>query len=229
LNGGLRRLNKRIFIYGTGSMARTLHQHLYYSRDIDAFITDDDIRDTPRSLRGVPIIDKKILFETYTDKHEIIMAFGYHNMNLNRMERFNQMQDEGVEFGSYIDRSARLNTPMIMTGVVIYEGTVLHVGCVIGLNVFISSNVSIGHDCVIGDHVWINSGVALGGGVVIGDRCVLGMNATIAQGVELGEATFVGANTLVTKSTQPGAVIISREGEKINMDSLKFVKLVRQP
>lgn len=220
-----------MIIFGNGSMARVLYD--YVKRPNITFCADDEFVKED-SFHGHPLVKFSTLLnncnEILRGPCEVFLAIGYHHMNAARKERLAQLIRCGCRMQSYIDPSVKLRGS-VLTGeaIIIYDNTVIHAGSRIEDNVFISSNVSIGHDCVIGAHSWINSGVALGGGVALGERCVLGMNCTIAQGVKLGEATFVGANTLVTQDTKPGTAIVSEHGVGMKMDSAKFLQLTRQP
>lgn len=221
-----------IIIFGCGSMARVLYSFLKQANiRVAAFVADDEFVHDKEFL-GLPLIKctNLHLFVSPT-AFDFMMAIGFHEMNAIRKERFDWLCGLGFRFAEFGHESVvKHDDVLVSSGMVIYDNVAIHAGSKIGLNVFISSNVSVGHDCDIDDHAWINSGVSLGGGVKVGARCVLSMNACVAQGVTLGEGTYVGAGTLVTKDTKPNSVIVSKNSfELIDTDSKRFLKLARQP
>lgn len=67
-------------------------------------------------------------------------------------------------------------------------GIVIHKDCVIGDDVWIMQNVTLGakggHAPVIGNNVLIGAGAVILGGVIIGDRAIIGANAFVNRNVE---------------------------------------------
>lgn len=219
---------KPLVIFGTGSMARVLYSFLRKEKTVSAFVADDEFvhGDT---FMGLPLIPYS-QFRMRAEPCRVALAIGYHGMNAVRAMRFETFQQLGHTMRGYVHKELMHHNDVILEkSCIVYDNVSIHVGSVVRQNAFISSCVSIGHDCEIGEHAWINSGVSLAGGVKVGARCVLGINASVAQGVTLGAGTFIGANTLVTTSTEPNSVIVSNCGEPINMDSIRFIKLTRNP
>jgi len=221
---------KPIIIYGTGSMARVLYSFMRKERRVVAFAADDEfVMDT--RFMGLPLFKFSELMTRDSEvPYGIALAFGYHEMNKVRKARYEELKARGFCMKGYVHKSLIHHNDVILDKpCVIYDNVAIHAGSRIGQNAFVSSNVSIGHDCEVGAHAWINSGVSLAGGVNVGARCVLGINSCVAQGVTLGEETFVGAGTVVTEDTAQNAVVVRRHSELIEMDSERFIKLMKQP
>jgi UDP-3-O-[3-hydroxymyristoyl] glucosamine N-acyltransferase LpxD len=70
----------------------------------------------------------------------------------------------------------------------------------IGENVIIGNQCSIGHVASIGDNVWMSVGCLIGGHAVIGDFVTIGMGVAIRDNIEIGERTQVGMGSIVTRS-----------------------------
>lgn len=219
---------KPLVIFGTGSMARVLYSFLRKEKKVTAFV-DFDVHVHGDTFMGLPLIPYS-QFKARADSCRVALAIGYHKMNADRANLFNELQIAGHALKGYVHKGLiHHNDVVLEKSCVIYDGVAIHAGSVVRQNAFISSNVGIGHDCEIGEHAWINSGVSLAGGVRVGARSVLGVNSCVAQGVTLGAGTFVGANTLVTHDTEDGAVVVAEAGKVITMDSKRFTTLTGQP
>lgn len=103
--------------------------------------------------------------------------------------------------------------------------------CEIPLQTKIGSNVKFGHrgigvvihkDCVIGDNVWIMQNVTIGGKngfvPIIGDNVFIGAGAVILGNVTIGNGARIGANAVVTKNVDCGDTVIGVPAKKIKHD-----------
>jgi acetyltransferase-like isoleucine patch superfamily enzyme len=61
-------------------------------------------------------------------------------------------------------------------------------------------HVHVGHDCVIYAGTEIAPGAVIGGGVEIGHGVKIGINACVKPGVKIGSGARIGAGAVVTKS-----------------------------
>lgn len=96
---------------------------------------------------------------------------------------------------------------------------VIH-ACEIPLEVKIGQNVKFGHrgigtvihkDAVIGDNVHIMHNVTIGAkdgfAPIIGNNVLIGAGAVILGNVTVGDGASVGANAVVTKNVESGSVV----------------------
>ncbi len=93
----------------------------------------------------------------------------------------------------------------------------------IGNNNWIMAYVHIAHDCVIGDNVILANNATLGGHVTVGDHAILSGFAGIHQFVEIGAHSFVSFASHVNQSIPP-YVTVSGEKAKakgVNTEGLK--------
>jgi acetyltransferase-like isoleucine patch superfamily enzyme len=69
--------------------------------------------------------------------------------------------------------------------------------------------------------------VVVNGFAEVGAACYLASNCTITGGVKLGPQSFIGANVLVAKDTAERSVYIAEPAAALDIDSLRFLKLLR--
>ncbi|NVK24676.1 MAG: transferase [Gammaproteobacteria bacterium] len=218
-------MKPNLIIYGIGSMAQTYASYLQDFYNIVAFTVESSIKNSDH-YNDLPLIE----FEKLTDKfpperHKLIVAVGYIEMNQIRTRIAWQAKQQGYQLISYFDPSVKKHNKVSLgENSVIFEHSSIHCNSKIGHNVFISSGVHIGHDCEIGDNVWINSGVCLAGGVKISNNTFIGMNATVSHNVTIAENNFIGAATLVNNNTQIDSVIVAPAGELLPMNSQTFLR-----
>jgi len=99
-----------------------------------------------------------------------------------------------------------------------YKG--IHPNVVLGKNVVLSDNVSIGPYCVIGDNVEIGpntilvSQVYIGNNVKIGKDCIIYPNVTIREDVDIGNNVIVHSGTVIGSD---GFGYIQRDGKHIKI------------
>jgi sugar O-acyltransferase (sialic acid O-acetyltransferase NeuD family) len=98
-------------------------------------------------------------------------------------------------------------------GTVICAGNNLTVDIVIGQQVQINLDCTIGHDVVMADYSTLAPGVHVSGYVHLGKRVYLGTGAVIINGTPdeplvIGDDTVVGAGACVTKSIPAGQVVV---------------------
>lgn len=84
-------------------------------------------------------------------------------------------------------------------------------GCIISMDVRISTNVTLGdfvflntgakvlHDGRVGSFVTLSPDAELAGAVTIGNDCEVGLGAKIIQGITIGENSIIGAGAVVVR------------------------------
>lgn len=120
----------------------------------------------------------------------------------------------GFEFASlihpHVERSEWVE---IGAGTVICAGNILTVNIVIGQQVQINLDCTVGHDVIMGDYSTLAPGVHVSGFVHLGKRVYLGTGAVVINGTPdeplvIGDDTVVGAGACVTRSVHAGQVIV---------------------
>ncbi|WP_339709629.1 serine acetyltransferase [Cyclobacterium amurskyense] len=93
-------------------------------------------------------------------------------------------------------------------------GTVIHINCVIGNNVSISQNVTIGRN--IGERKV----------PIIGDDVYIGAGSIIFGEIEIGNNVIIGSNSLVNKSIPDNCTVVGNPMRIIEKDrTLKYYEL----
>jgi acetyltransferase-like isoleucine patch superfamily enzyme len=67
----------------------------------------------------------------------------------------------------------------------------------------------------------------LNGDVAVGEYSYLGSNCNISNGVQIGRQSFIGANALITQNTTERAVHVIEATPAAGLDSLRFVRLLK--
>ena len=96
---------------------------------------------------------------------------------------------------------------------------------IIGDDNFIMSYTNISHDSIIGSNVKIASNVTLGGFVQVQDYSYLGMSACVLQFIVIGKSVMVGAHSTVTTNLKPGVLVIGSPARISRFNEIGLRKL----
>jgi len=177
-----------MIIYGKGATGRMLRDSQPYWKDARLVDDADAIVTSGRFIVGI--------------------GYQHGGMNARRRELYELFKVAGAVFEVAHYLVTESANTWIGEGSAIMPGTVLHTHAEVGVNCFISSGVTIGHDVAVHGHSWVNAGVCIDGGAIIGEQCVIGSNAVIGAGVKLGERTLVFPGAVVNRDTPPGTVVV---------------------
>lgn len=109
------------------------------------------------------------------------------------------------------------------------NGTIIHTGATITVNVhigkgcLINKHVVIGHDVNISDYTVISPNVTVGGDVEIGSNCYIGSGAIIRNGIKIGEDSIIGMGAVVLKDVEPNSVMVGNPAKFIRENKDKKV------
>jgi len=109
------------------------------------------------------------------------------------------------------------------------NGTIIHTGATITVNVhigkgcLINKHVVIGHDVNIGDYTVISPNVTVGGNVEIGSNCYIGSGTTIRNGISIGENSIIGMGAVVLKDVEPNSVMVGNPAKFLRENVTKKV------
>jgi sugar O-acyltransferase (sialic acid O-acetyltransferase NeuD family) len=92
-------------------------------------------------------------------------------------------------------------------GTVLWAGARLTTNVVLGRQVHVNQNVTIGHDTLAEDFATINPSAAVSGSVRLGRRCLIGAGSVVLQGRSVGDDAVVGASACVTRDVEAGTVV----------------------
>lgn len=194
---------KKVLIFGTGSLAKTLFEYLRIDNqsEVTAFCVSSEQK-TVDTFCDLPVLDFETIQEDYpADAFDIILAIGYKKMRA-RAFIFNAIKLKGYSLKNYIHPSVIFHNNSIGEGNIILPGCVLEPGAKIGNNNVIWSMTLLGHDCLIGNHNYISAKCLISGDSKIGDMCFVGNGATMINGLIIEDETCVAAATYLRKGTQ---------------------------
>ncbi|WFE39496.1 NeuD/PglB/VioB family sugar acetyltransferase [Micromonospora sp. WMMD998] len=78
---------------------------------------------------------------------------------------------------------------------------------VLGRQVHLNQNCTVGHDTVLGDHVSVNPLAAVSGYCRLDDGVMVGTTAAVLPGLRVGRDAVVGAGACVTRDVPAGTVV----------------------
>lgn len=216
---------EKIIIYGNGKIAKTVYQFVKKKFDVIAFTVDKKYVEK-NNQEGLPLISFDHVQNIYhVNDYKMLIAVGYVEMNGIREQKYKEGKEKGYSFINYIHPSVEIHDNVqIGENNIILDHATIQPYVTMGNSNFVWSNAVVAHGSTIGDANWITSGVVISGDTTIKSRCFLGVNATIGHNITIADENFIGANTLVAKSTKDKEVFISREGEKIRLDSQRFLQ-----
>jgi sugar O-acyltransferase (sialic acid O-acetyltransferase NeuD family) len=98
-------------------------------------------------------------------------------------------------------------------GTVICAGNILTTNIILGKQVQINLDCTVGHDVIMEDYATLAPGVHISGCVHLGKRVYVGTGAVIINGTQdaplvISDDAIVGAAACVTKSVSPGVTVV---------------------
>jgi sugar O-acyltransferase (sialic acid O-acetyltransferase NeuD family) len=118
---------------------------------------------------------------------------------------------------------------LILGNTQICQDVVFGKGCIVSMDVRISTNVTVGdfvffntgsmvcHDGIIGNYVTLAPDVKLAGAVAIGANSELGMGAKVIQGVNIGADAIVGAGAVVVDDIKGNGTFVGVPAHQIHV------------
>ncbi len=92
-------------------------------------------------------------------------------------------------------------------GLLLFAGTRVTTNVVIGRQVHVNHNSTIGHDCVLGDFVTVNPLAAISGECRVGAGVLIGTTAAVLQGLTVGDESTVGAGACVVRDVPAHTIV----------------------
>lgn len=218
---------RRIVLAGNAVTAEIVYRYLLGDAryEVAAFMVDDAYVDQGSSFPLPTIGLSQLAGNLPPDRHAIVMAMGYSNVNADRRSMFERLKAMGYAIETYIHPQAMIHTTFpIGEGCLVLPGALVEPEVRLGANTVVWGNVTISHHSVVGSHAWIASGAVVSGNARIGDQCFIGVNATIVNAVTVGEQVVVGAGALITKDVRPSTVHLARSAEQIRFNAQDYAK-----
>jgi sugar O-acyltransferase (sialic acid O-acetyltransferase NeuD family) len=202
---------QKIVIIGAGSEGRIVLDALTEAgehRRVVGFLDAFEVcRDRLPVLMGFPVLGGAGEIGSLRKKgvSGVVIAFGD---NVRRGKLAELALAAGYELVSVRPPSA-----VVARSAEIGAGSILHAGCVIGVEavlgrcVIVNTLASVDHDCVIGDFAQVAPGAHLAGSVRLGRLAFVGVGASIRQGMVIGAGATIGVGAAVVAPVPAGAVV----------------------
>ncbi len=211
---------KEIIVYGLNSLSKELIKFIQFEKkNVIKYIVLDRKYITYNHYEDIKIIAYEDLKKIYENNQEILITFGYSNMNKLKKSKYEQCKNDGYKIHTYISEKAMVYTDNIGEGNIIMPNVVVSNGVILNKCNIIYPSVVIGHDCNIGSFNFIASSVTILGKAIIGDRCFLGGNSTILDAKKVADATLVGAGAILSQDTEDEQVILPEKSKILNKKS----------
>jgi sugar O-acyltransferase (sialic acid O-acetyltransferase NeuD family) len=212
---------KTLCIYGCGGMGREIADLTSRMDKWKKIIfVDDNIKN-----RIVDEIKVYTLEETLNgfekSELEFIVAAGEPT---SREFLYKKLESYDLNLVNVIDPCFNLSRfSSVENGTIIHTGATLTVNVHIGKGCLINKHTVIGHDVTVGDYTVISPNVSIGGDVNIGSKCYLGSGAIIRNGIKIGENSIVGMGSVVLKDVEPNSVIAGNPAKFLRFNEDKKV------
>lgn len=212
----------KLAIYGAGGLGREV---LELAQEINAAESRWEaiclIDDTPtvRQLKGHSVVT---LDELTPAQHEIVIAVGEPSL---RHKLALKARQAGFSLATLVHPLARVSaTSPPGEGCVICYGVFISCDTVMGSNVHLQPNASLGHDCHIGQDSIISSYANLAGHCTVGERVFIGMNAVIRETTTLGDDAIISMGAAVFNDVAPAMIVMGNPARAIrpNVDKKVF-------
>ena len=195
-------MKKKYVIYGDSSFAERLCLYILHEKkhEVTAF-TNDDNYISRTSILGIPVIPFSSFLTKLKNDCELLIAYGYTDMNNLREKVYKECINAGCRIGSYISENALIYSNHIEEGNIILPGVVIGPNSFIGKCNFFASSCVVSHDSKIGDFNFFSTNVVMGGYSNIGNHCFLGLHSSVKNGITLSDYTFLGQNCNMLKNS----------------------------
>lgn len=198
---------ERVLIHGAGGFGREvawLLSELDPPVAVEAFLDDQEALHGTE-LNGVPVRPA----ESHPSGGARAIAIGSGAVR----EKIRSRHPEAT-FPVYVAPSVRMSDFVELgAGTIVCAGSILTVNIVVGEQVHINLDCTVGHDVVIEDFVTLAPGVHVSGNVHIGRGSYIGTGANIINGTAdaplvIAPGTVVGAGACIIGSTQPSSLYV---------------------
>jgi sugar O-acyltransferase (sialic acid O-acetyltransferase NeuD family) len=211
---------KNLVIFGTGGMAREVHQIV---EDINAVsptwnflgFLDGNAAQHGKEVHGYPVFGGADWFSS-SSAYDIYVVVAIGNTVSRRKVIESIKKQNKASFATLVHPRAWVGSRVdIGEGSIICPGALITTDLTIGSHVIINSGSTIAHDVVIDDFVTIAPAVNVSGSVRMGQGVDLGTGSTVIQGLSIGEWSIVGAGAVVVKDIEPNVTAVGMPAKTI--------------
>ena len=182
-----------------------------------AYLTQDTLFDLP--VVAFEEVEQRFPPSAY----RMWVSISYTGVNRLRAEKYRQAKDKGYRLLSYI--SPRAEVP---AGLVLGDNVCIAANCTIGpfteigSNVWIAAGCTIGHHTVIDDDCYLSAGVVVSGKVRVGRGSLLGAGAVLRDRITIGPECVIGAGAVILEDTPERGVYRAHPAQRLPITSDKI-------
>lgn len=198
----------RVAIFGAGGLGGEVLSLITALDAVEPVCFVDDAAKPGTLVRGVPVAGGIDVIHTLDPSVHLVIALGDPREKARVASICIGLQRT---FLTLIHPSVIIQHPesvRIGAGAVIQAGSILTNDIVLGLNVLVNLNCTIGHDVRIGDNTSVMPGANLAGKVVVGESVLIGSGTNIINGVTLGDRCRIGAGAAVIADVPAEALAV---------------------
>jgi sugar O-acyltransferase (sialic acid O-acetyltransferase NeuD family) len=193
-------MKRKIIIVGAGSVGGHVasNPELYGLEDRIFGFVDDDLSKQGQLFCGYKVIETVDWLLDQQD-FDVIIGIAFPKVKQALIKKLSV--NSSISYPSITSRNAWIsNNCSVGKGSIIYPGTSINYGSVIGDFVVINMNCALGHHCNIGSFSSLAPGVNLGGHTISGDGVEFGIGCGTLQGIEIGKEVIIGGQAMVTNN-----------------------------
>lgn len=181
-----------------------------------------------KKLAELPIVAFEKLEALFDmEEVEILLSFGYSNLNAIREQFYCTCKEKGYTIYSFISKNASIYSNELGEGNLILPNSYVGPYSTLGNCNIIWNGVNISHHNCIGDFNNISAGAILAGNVKVGSNCFLGINCALKNGVNVASKTLIGAASYVSKNTKENVAYSGNPARSIKgITALDIINMV---
>ncbi|MBM7080190.1 NeuD/PglB/VioB family sugar acetyltransferase [Micromonospora sp. MMS20-R1-14] len=170
---------------------------------VDDYPTEENVARVRRL--GVPFLGPTRWFAGGQAGLTVALGVGHPRL---RRETDLALQRYGLPAATVVHPAAEIGPDCVFgEGLFAAGGARVTTNVVLGRQVHLNQNCTVGHDCVLGDHVSVNPLAAVSGYCRLDDGVMVGTTAAVLPGLRVGRDAVVGAGACVTRDVPAGTVV----------------------
>jgi len=208
-------MKKELFIVGAGSVGGHIAWNIdSYSTDYKiAGFLDDDPDKIGRELYGFEVLGP---VDDLLDIKDVAIVLGIAFPGIKRRVVEKLTDNSTLQYPTLIhDRAWVSGGVSIEKGSIVYPGTMINYGSMIGNFVVINMNCAFGHHTQLGDYSSFAPGVSTGGHTIIGEGVDVGIGVSTIQNITIGNSSIVGGNSMVIHDVSSNSKVAGVPAKKI--------------
>lgn len=214
---------RKLVIYGDTAFAEEIYLIITKEgKDIVVAFTNEKKFMTRNKILGIPVLPIEELEETIGKGFEVLIAYGYINMNNLREKVYKECLSYGWIIGKYVSCNA------ICFSNSIGDGTIIWPNCYIGPNIkigrcnIIQASCTLAHDNELGDFNYLAPGVVMGGRSKISSHSFIGLNSTLKSDVFLNDYTLLGCGSNMLMNSDCYGCYVGNPAKMLGKNSLEM-------